>query len=85
MAARDARSTTASNNRLLIDTTGLQAWTATAEQVRVELRQQATAMTAAELETAAWLGNALEDRARMHMAGQDTTVITDLINQASSV
>ena len=38
VAARDLRSTAGANNRLILDTTGLDAATATSQQVRCELR-----------------------------------------------
>ena len=84
LAAADARSTTARNNKYICDITGFSAWSATTAQVREGLRQQEAVMTAAEQETAAWLTSALEDRARLHYAGQDTTQLSTRINLASS-
>jgi hypothetical protein len=84
LAAADVRSTTAANNKYIFDHTGHSAWVATAAQVRRGLRQQEATMTVTELETAAWLTGALEDRARLHAAGQDTSQLTNRINIASS-
>ena len=59
LAARDARSTTAANNHAILGTTGLEVWTATAEQVRVRLRQCDVQMNYVEEETAVWLSGCL--------------------------
>ena len=57
---------------------------ATASHVREGLRQQAPQMTDGEIKAAGLLTKALEDRARLIANGQDITLITKQINQASS-
>jgi hypothetical protein len=84
LAAADARSTTAANNKYINDHTGHSVWTATAAQVRQGLRQQEAPVTAAEQVTAGWLAGALEDRARLHAAGKDTSHLSNRIDIASS-
>ena len=80
MAASNARSTTAANNRLILDCTQQSAWTATPGQVRAALRAQ-EAMTEQQLETAAQLGQALQDRDRLYRVGQDTTAVQQRIEE----
>ena len=79
MAARDLRSTTGANNRLIRDSTGLDARTATSLQVRRELQQRETKMTEGELAVAMEISHLLEDRARMNKQGVDTQMITQQI------
>ena len=84
MAAADARSATASNNRFIFNCTGKHVLEATASLVRVGLRQQEPQMSDGEIKAAKFLIKALEDRARLIANGQDITLITQQINQASS-
>ena len=79
MAARDLRSTTGANNRLIRDSTGLDARTATSLQVRRELQQRETKMTEGELAVAMEISHLLEDRARMNEQGVNTQMITQQI------
>ena len=84
MAAADDHSTTASNNRFICNCTGRHVSKATANLVRVGLRQQEPQMSVGELEAAEFLTKALEDRARLIANGQDITLINQQIKQASS-
>ena len=84
MAASDARSTTASNNRLIYNLTGKHALVATANMVREGLRLKDPQMSEEELQTAVFLTTALEDRARLIANEQDTTQINQQIRLASS-
>ena len=76
MIARDQRSTTASNNRTIYNTTGLEARTATSQQVRSELRSREDAMTDGEQAVALELTSLLEDRAMMEHQDLDTKMIS---------
>ena len=67
VAAADRRSATASNNALILSATGLSAWTATAQQVRVELQRREVPMTADELKTADYLLELLQTRAELSL------------------
>ena len=80
VAASDARSTTASNNRLISILTGLDASLATPGQVRDRLRETECVMSEHEKETALELGRLLEERDMLQLAGQDITFINDYIN-----
>jgi hypothetical protein len=80
MAAGDARSTTAANNKLIYECTQLSAWSATPGQVRAALRAQEV-MTEQQMETAAQLGQELQDRDRLYRAGQDTTEVQRRIEE----
>ena len=62
----------------------LPAWTATAEQVRAELRSREPAKTDAEMTTAEMLLEALQQRASLYTQCADTTVITARIDQLST-
>ena len=84
MAAADAHSTTASNNRFIFNCTGENVFEATASLVRVGLRQQEPQMLDGKIKAAEFLTKALEDRARLIANGQDITLINQQINQASS-
>ena len=79
MAARDLRSTTGANNRLIRDSTGLDARTATSLQVRRELQQREAKMTEGEQAVAMEISHLLEDRAMMNKQGVDTQMITQQI------
>ena len=76
VAAGDMRTTTAQNNRLIYDLTGLDARVATAAQVRMELRQREPELTDAESRTAGLIGQALQVRQAMYMEGLSTDDIT---------
>ena len=76
VAARDLRSTTGANNRLIANATGLDAATATSQQVRSELRRREEAMTEGEEAVALELSSLLEDRHRMKLEDLNTTTIT---------
>ncbi len=65
MTAADVRSTTGANNKLILDTNGLDPRLATSLQVRHELRVRESEMTEQEQAVAWELGQLLEDRARM--------------------
>ena len=84
MAAAYAHSATASNNRFIFNCTGKHVLEATASLVRVGLRQQEPQMTDGEIKAAKFLTKALEYRTRLIDNGQDITLITQQINQASS-
>ena len=84
MAASDARSATASNNRFIYNCTGKHVLEATANMVRAGLRLKETQMSDGELETAVFLTKALEDRARLIANEQDITQINQQIKIASS-
>ena len=81
VAARDLRSTTGANNRLIHDATGLDARTATSQQVRSELRAREEAMTDGEEAVALELTSLLEDRALMEQQDMDTRLISLQISQ----
>jgi hypothetical protein len=80
VAAADVRSTTGANNKLILDTTGLDPKVATSLQVRDELRRRERVMTEQEQAVAWELGQLLEDRARMEYEDQDVQLITERIN-----
>ena len=80
MAAGDARSTTASNNRLILDETGQSVWTATGAYVREKLRAKEE-LSEQQLDTAVSLGQALQDRDQLLRAGLDTTVVQQYIEE----
>ena len=82
LAAADARSTTAANNRYIYNSAGTSAWVATAAKVREGMRQQEVKMSEDEMRMANWLAGALEDRAQLTANGLDTTIITNHINHA---
>ena len=84
VSAADRRTATAANNALILSVTGLSAWTATADQVRNELRSREPAMTEDETTTAEMLLEALQQRASLYTQCADTTVITARINQMST-
>ena len=84
VAAADRRTATAANSALILATTGLSAWTATADQVRAELRSRESAMTDAEKTTAEMLLEALQQRASLYTQCADTTVITARIDLLST-
>jgi hypothetical protein len=70
MAAMDARSTTAANNRIIFGLTGQKALVATAAQVRRALRANEK-LTEQELDTAIELEKALQDRWYLKNASLD--------------
>ena len=80
VAAGDMRTTTAKNNRLIYDLTGLDARVATAAQVRMELRRRKPALTDVESRTAGLIGLALQVRQAMYMEGLSTDDITTEID-----
>ena len=80
VAAADARSMTAANNRLIMETTGLDPWTATPVEVRDALRERENVMSDREQEDATILGRALEERDRLQQGGMDTQQIQYYIN-----
>ena len=84
MAAADRRTATAANNVVILAATGLSAWTATADQVRAELRSREPEMTGDETTTAEMLLEALQQRASLYNQCADTTVITARINLLST-
>ena len=49
LAAADARSTTAANNRCILNYAGVSVWEATAAQVQTGMRQQEIPMSEAEM------------------------------------
>ena len=75
-----ARSSTASNIRLIRNTTGLDPSLATPGLVRDRLRDTKCVMSEPEEEIALELGRVLEERDRLQLAGLDITFITDYIN-----
>ena len=80
VAAADVRSTTGANNKLILDTTGLDPRLATSLQVRLELRGKEREMTE-QGQAVAWeLGQLLEDRARMECEDLDVSLLTERIN-----
>ena len=83
MAAADARSATASNNRFIFNCTGKHVLEATANLVRAGLRKQEPQMKDGGLKAAEFLTKALEDRARAIANGQDITLINQQIKEAS--
>jgi hypothetical protein len=72
LAAADARSTTAANNRIIMRLTGKHAIIATAAEVRRAVRAE-EAITEPELAIAQELEKALEDRWRLKNMGSDCT------------
>ena len=74
--ARDQRSTTGANNRFIYNTTGLEARTATLQEVRRELRAKEGAMTDKEEAVALKLTSLLEDRAMMEQHDMETRLIS---------
>ena len=84
VAAADMRMATAANNALILSATGLSAWTATADQVRSELRSREPAMSDDETTTAEMMLEALQQRASLYTQCADTTVITARINRMST-
>ena len=81
MAARDLRSTAGANNRLILEATGLDAATATSQQVRSELRAREEPMTDGEQAMALELTSLLEDSALMEQEDLDTRLISLQISQ----
>ena len=79
VAARDIRSTTGANNRLIRNTTGLDAKTATSQQVRSQLKEREVQKTEGEQAMAMEISYMLEDRARMTHEGLDTRMISQQI------
>ena len=79
-AARDARSTTAANNRTIREITGQSVWTVSGTEVRGALRERDT-MTVEERETATLLGWALQDRNSLHQSGGDITHLQNYIKE----
>ena len=79
VAASDARSTTAANNRLINTSTGLDARTATGHSVRAALRQRESVLTDDQMSAAAILGQALEDRHHLHLLGECSEDLDSLI------
>ena len=75
VAAGDQRSTTASNNRIIYNTTGLEARTATSQ-----LKSREDAMTDGEQAVALELTSLLEDMATMEQQGLDTKMISPQIS-----
>ena len=84
VAAADRRTVTAANNAVILAATGLSAWTATADQVRAELRSREPDMTDDETTTAEMLLEALQQRASLHTQCADTTVISARIDMLST-
>ena len=84
VAAADRRTVTAANNAVVLAATGLSAWTATADQVRAELRSREPEMTDDETTTAEMLLEALQQRASLHTQCADTTVISARIDMLST-
>ena len=84
VVAADRRTATAANNALILSATGLSAWTATADQVRGELRSREPEMTDDETTTAEMLLEALQQRASLHTQCADTTVISARIDRLST-
>jgi hypothetical protein len=84
MAAADVRSSTADNNRLILETTGLQAGAARPREVREELRRRDRQMTDEERATAGELCRLLELRAELHRRTANTDIITREINTLAS-
>ena len=80
VAARDIRSTTGSNNRLILNATGLNARTATSLQVRQELQEREDKTSEEEQAVALELTNLLEERSRMMEQDLNTQLITQQIN-----
>ena len=87
VAAKDVRSCTGSNIRLILTATGLDARTATSLQVRHELQQREDNMSEEEQAVALELTHLLEERSRMIEQDGDTQLIeycTQQINQLCS-
>ena len=80
VAAMDIRSTTGSNNRLILNATGLNARTATSLQVRQELQEREDKTSEEEQAVALELTNLLEERSRMMQQDLNTQLITQQIN-----
>ena len=80
VAAGDARGRTAANNRLVIETTGLDPWSATPAHVRHTLRERENLISERKLEEAVKLGQALEERDRLQQGGINTNPIQYYIN-----
>ena len=72
------------NNAVILAATGLSAWTATADQVRAELRSREASMSDAEITTAEMLLEGLQQRASLYTQCSDTTVKTAQIDQVST-
>ena len=81
VAAADMRTTTAQNNRLIHDLTGLDARVATAAQVREELRRREPVLTEEESRTAGLICQALQVRQAMYQEGLCTNDITIQIDR----
>ena len=79
VAAADMRTTTARNNKLILDNTGLDVRVATPKQVLEEMRLRETEMTSAESHTARLLTRALEQRGFLNLNDICTKDITDTI------
>ena len=72
MAAADIRSTTAANNKLIFDFTGIEASSVTTRQVRESFRQQEPVMSDRDQENAASMAAIIENRALLHQRGENT-------------
>ena len=79
VAAANMRTTTARNNKLILDNTGLHVKVATPKQVLEEMRLRETEMTSAESHTARLLTRALEQRGFLNLNDICTKDITDTI------
>ena len=79
VAAADMRTTTARNNKLILDNTGLDVRVATPKQVLKEMRLRETEMTSAESHTARLLTRVLEQRGFLNLNDICTKDITDTI------
>ena len=84
MAAADARSTTAANNRLVQECCGRPALVATTAEVRAALAEQHV-MTDEEQTAATQLTWHLQDRERARLQGQDTSTIQARIVEICSM
>ena len=80
VAAGDLRSTTGANNRLILNATGLDAKTATSQQVRQELQEREGKMSEEQQAVALELTHLLEERSRLQEQDLDTLLITQQIS-----
>ena len=80
VAASDIRSTTGANNKLILESTGLDAGVATSKQVRYMLHEREREMTEEEQAVVWELGQLLEDREIMKYQGLETMLISERIN-----
>ena len=79
VAAANMRTTTARNNKLILDITGLDARVATPKQVLEEMRLRETEMTSAKSLTARLPTRALEQQGFLNQTDICTKDITDTI------